>query len=352
MTDFHIGQHLIHPSHGNCTVTFVGSDYVGIELDDGQQGMVKKETFLEKQLSNGQVIQPDTGPSSWPESTFVHEGVDVQHYLGSHWRAFFDDPIPVLKRIPEMLQKADPWIGGVNQEAPRCPPDGWRRGSVRAWPNHRQGLMLIISIGEKNTLSSVYPFVTDGGQHSLIIRRINVWESGVEAQIEAELGPSTITFFDIAYAKHRLWYEAGKSYEFILVGIAYDARLPETMEMEVTHHPDEIAWDRVLAEKRGEPIPEAPSILSLRGMAMFMPIDEWDADDYSFRGPVKAVKNVDIDMLGQQGWFVKVTVMRFGDHDVDLDMLITRRAWPHEDPPSVGKDIEGSLWLQGYLWDV
>lgn len=33
-----------------------------------------------------------------------------------------------------------------------------------------------------------------------------------------------------------------------------------------------------------------------------------------------------------------------------LDILITRRAWTGEAPPQVGQDIEGRLWLQGYLW--
>jgi hypothetical protein len=124
------------------------------------------------------------------------------------------------------------------------------------------------------------------------------------------------------------------------------------MEMKVEHNPDEIAWQRSLAEKRGEPAAETPSILNLRGTALFMNMKGWDADDYHFRGPVKSFRNVDADMLGQRGWFVKVTVMRLEDGDVDLDLLITRRAWQSSSPPCVGQDIEGSLWLQGYLWCI
>lgn len=163
---------------------------------------------------------------------------------------------------------------------------------------------------------------------------------------------AAITFFDIAFVKHRLWYEAGKAYEFILAGIAYQAKAADIMEMKVDHNPDEIAWQCHLAEKIDEPAVEAPSILNLRGMAVFMNIEEWDADDYHFRGPVKSVRELDLDILGQQGWFVKVTVLRFEDDDVDLDMLITRRAWQSSEPPCVGQDIEGALWLQGYLWDI
>jgi len=35
--------------------------------------------------------------------------------------------------------------------------------------------------------------------------------------------------------------------------------------------------------------------------------------------------------------------------DFDLDIVVTARAWDGETPPEMGQDIEGSLWLQGYL---
>lgn len=352
MNEFEIGQHLIHPLHGECSVTFVGSDHLGIELADGQQGLVKKEAFLEAPPSEECMRPADIRPSTWPESTFVHENADAQHYPATRWEAFSDDPKTIFERLPDIIQTAESWIGGVNRQPPRSLPDIWTSGEVFAWPNHRQGLMLVISKGEKSQLRNIYPFITNGGQHSLIIRSVNVRENGVEAQIEAELGEAAITFFDIAFAKHRLWYEADKTYEFLLAAIAYRARPAETMEMSVSHNPDEIAWQHNLAEKRGEPVPEAPSIINLRGMALLLPMEGWDSDDYHFRGPVKAIRDVDLDMLGQRGWFVKVTVMRHDDGDVDLDMLITRRAWQGDDPPCVGQDIEGSLCLQGYLWYV
>jgi hypothetical protein len=41
---------------------------------------------------------------------------------------------------------------------------------------------------------------------------------------------------------------------------------------------------------------------------------------------------------------------KYGDEDHDLDIVITRCAWSGEEQPQVGQDIEGRLWLQGYLW--
>lgn len=352
MTDFHIGQNITHPDHGACTVTFVDTDYVGVEFNDGGNALIKKDDFQRAPESSEPITRPPVRELSWPESTFVHKNTDARHFLGSYWDAFFEDYESILRKLPAIVQSAEIWIGGVNQDAHRRLPDNWSFGFVKAWPNHRQGVMMVISVGEQNVLESFYPFATDGGQHSLTIRQINIWKSGVEAQIEAEIGETTITFFDIAYAKHRLWYEAGKSYAFILMGIAYGAKPSEVMELKFDPHPDDIAWQRDLAEKRGEPIPETPSMLSLRGVAMFMQVDGWDADDYSFRGPVKSVREVQGEILSQEGWFVCVTVLRFSDSDFDLDILITKRSWQGETPPVVGQDIEGRLWLQGYLWDI
>jgi len=353
MITFHIGQNLVHPDYGDCTVTFVGKDYVGVEFDADENALIKKDAFQEAPASSKQSIQQSVRTLSWPESTFVHENADAKHFLGSHWDAFFEDSNTILDKLPAIVQCAERWIGGVNQIEDRHLPDNWPLGYVSAWPGHRQGMMMVVSVGEQNVFESFYPFATDGGQHALTIRQVNVWESGVEAQIEVEIGGvTTITFFDIAFAKHRLWYEAGKSYEFILLGIAYGAKPSEIMELKINPNPDSIAWERMLAIKRGEPISETPSMLNLRGMAMFMQIDEWDADDYSFRGTVKSVKEVQGDILGQEGWFACVTVLRFGDNDFNLDILITKRAWQSDTPPVVGQDIEGRIWLQGYLWNI
>ena len=85
-------------------------------------------------------------------------------------------------------------------------------------------------------------------------------------------------------------------------------------------------------------------------MAALVPISEWDSDDYQFRGPVKSVK--EIEMLGQTGWKVRATLLRHlsDDSESDLDIIITSKVWKDKSPPQIGDDIEGTLWLQGYLW--
>ncbi|TLD41122.1 MAG: hypothetical protein JETT_2643 [Candidatus Jettenia ecosi] len=38
------------------------------------------------------------------------------------------------------------------------------------------------------------------------------------------------------------------------------------------------------------------------------------------------------------------------DNEFDLDIIVTEKVWGNKPPPQIGDDIEGTLWLQGYLW--
>lgn len=45
MPAFQIGQRISHPECGDGTVVFVGSQYVGIALDNGRDMLLRMETF-------------------------------------------------------------------------------------------------------------------------------------------------------------------------------------------------------------------------------------------------------------------------------------------------------------------
>lgn len=194
-----------------------------------------------------------------------------------------------------------------------------------------------------------HPFFSEGIQTTVCLKKVIVWKSGVEAQIEAAWGEAEVAFFDTHFLINRGWYEAEKEYDFILVGIAYEAHPAQDMKIPFTPNPDQIAWERLIAERDGLPPPEVREVINLSGIALFLPVKGWDIDDYSFRGPVKSVKTIQ-DFLGQAGWKVRITVMRFDGLDADLDMIITKRSWLADEPPAAGQDIEGRLWLQGQLW--
>lgn len=282
----------------------------------------------------------------WLE-TFAFENEEIKHYPGSHWNPFYDDSSSIAKLIPDILPKSlDQVSYADNYPAPRsCPPD-WPKATYWVWPLRVHGLASVVRVqtGKPNELVSIFPFWAEGSQQGIVIDKVHIWTSGVEAQIECGLGDARVTFFDTLYTRNRDWHQAGKRYQFILTGIAYDCHKTEDRVIEITK-PEVVEAMRKTELVSGDRIP-----IHTKGMAVFLPIEEWDRDDYHFRGPVKAVN--EIEMLDQPSWKVRATVLRqlSDDSEFDLDIIVTRKVWGDGPPPQVGDDAEGALWLQGYLW--
>lgn len=358
-----IADKVTHTGYGFATVTFVGAEYIGprFEADGGHALFRKGDEGIQRgwdaSLLTEETLEEETRPLPWPDSTFVQEPADAQHYMGSHWEPFFDDVRSALfQQLPTIVPEASPLqrASGVD-EACRAEPADWATGGRHlVWPGQdaNLGLVMTLQLGEQaNQLVSIYPYVAAGTPVTVALDRVRVWEGGLEAQVDALWGEARVTFFDTAFLLNRRCYERGAHLEFSLAGIAYDAGPAETMRMPYTPNPDQSAWERMLAEERGDPPPEVPEYIDLAGAAFFVEIPEWDADDYNFRGAIQAVEPFE-DYLGQAGWKVRVTVMRFGEVDADLDIHVTRRAWDGEEPPREGQNIDGRLWLQGRLWSA
>jgi hypothetical protein len=361
---FEINDRILHTDYGPGIVTFVGDNYLGLRfpsvgdmLQRYDATKISRWTTEAEAVWQDETAAVDQAKLDWPQSTFKNEAPDTPHYMGSHWPPFVEDVADIVKDLPNILQEAQVMESiGNHRKSPRELPQDWPQGFHLVWPMQRRGIILTCCINaaeQQMQLMSFYPFSSEGAQHTLTIDSVTVWESQAEAQITASLGEAQITFFDAHFLINRLWYEAGRRYEFILSGIAYAAGPAQVMEISFAANPDQIAWQRLLGNDADEDNDwELPSAINLNGMASLLPITDWDKDEYSFRGPVRSVKPID-DFLGQTGWRVRVTVMRLSGYeteDVDLDIVITRRIWRQEQSPEVGMDIEGTLWLQGYLW--
>lgn len=368
-----IGDRLIHAEHGPAEVRFVGNEYIGLRFDgsETQEALIRFDNaplapwsadaeahWHAARAETEAEIKP---PRPWPASTFDFEAADSEdaHYLGSHWDPWYADGVAELvPRLPELLQTAV--LTGQEyaaRDALHGTPAAWIRGHHLAWPDAQRGVMLNIAVDpdeHKNLFAGMVPFDTQGSRHTLRLDRVKVWPSGVEAQIEAYAGEAAIAFYDTHFLHTRGEYEHGRTLEFSLVGMAYAARPSTVFELPFTPNPDDMAWQQQCAAERGESWEGPPEKILLDNMALFIPVSEWDIDDYQFRGPVKAVEAFD-DFLGQSGWRVRVTVLRLSEYaqeDFDLDVLISRRAWEGEAPPRLGQDIEGTLWLQGSLCPI
>ena len=361
MDKYEVGERVIHQNFGLGTVvTQEVNETVEVEFE--KRGMKRlslkfaplrraAETDMEELRPGGRTYQ------KWINETFSLEEGGAKHYLGSHWSPFFDDSRTIIERLPEILPKALLQVSySENHHSLRSCPSQWPDATHYAWPLRSRGLMAvsrIIQVENVLRLSSFFPFDSEGSQHQLVLEKVHVWESELEAQVECTFGPTSITFFDTLYAANRNWYETGKAYQFVLTGIAYDCKKAEDQVFQAPnpHFPDGYLKSHPeIAEQwpQGDTIP-----VHTRGMAAFFPIEQWDKDDYSFRGPIKSVKNETI--LDQPCWKVRVTVLRdidHGDQDLDLEILVTQKVWGGSSPPQVGDDMEGAIWLQGYLWWV
>ena len=346
-----VGNRIEHSVYGPGTVTFVGADYLCIAFDSAGEALIRRESLERGEdlaVAGPRTCVRDTLP--WPASTFILEDADApQHYPGSHWNPFIEDAKALMGSLPDMLSQALVQTGyGEGCTSDHALPDDWPQGIQLVWPLRVQGVALIVSLGgETSRLMSMFPFFTGASQHTLTLREVTVWKGGVEAQISASWGEAEVTFFDTQYLINRTWYETGRRYDFVLSGIAYKAGPAERHEWKINRHPDEVTWMNQCLEADEKPH-EAVYTLNMDGAAILLPVSGGDADDYEFHAPVKSVTEFS-NWLGQDGWRVCATVMRFGERDADLDILITRRAWSAKAPPQIGQNIEGLLWLQGYL---
>ena len=284
---------------------------------------------------------------SWPDSTFTWETEDQGHYCGSHWDAFYDSPDEALRTLPDILPQATPLTSfGDTYSGPREIPGSWARGGYLAWPNGNRGLLATLQTAEGRTeLVNLSPLAEYGVHVGIEIERVHVWSSGAEAQIEGIWGEAAVSFFDLTFLKNRSWYEAGKRLVFVLAGIAYKAGPASVAPLAIA--PDS-AFADTLRDEWG--IEDGKALeLGMEGSSIFAALEDWDRDDYWFRGPVRSVKAFD-DWLGQSGWRVRVCVMQMDTENAELDVFVTSRSWSGDEPPQVGEDMEGALWLQGRLW--
>ena len=286
---------------------------------------------------------------SWPDGTFVWEDDDQEHYCGSHWDPFFDKPDEMFGMLPEIVPASVPLTTfGDIYSGPHDIPEDWVTGGHLCWPNANQGLVATLCATEDAAeLMNISPFAGVGVQVGIEIDKVHVWTSGAEAQVEGAWGEAAVSFFDLAFLHNRSWYETGKRCEFIVAGIAYEAGPARVDKLALAPESRLADWQRA----SGGLSEEEAAFVSLEGSRIFLPVTDWDRDDYRFRGPVRDVTAFD-QWLGQSGWRLRVGVMEFEGENADLDVFVTERAWHGDEPPRIGQDIDGRLWLQGRLWSA
>lgn len=225
-----------------------------------------------------------------------------------------------------------------------------------AWSERDTGMITVLKLAceqnqnTTNEVHEIFPYCRYGIQQTVLLNQVRVWESGLAAHIDGSVGETSISFFDTDFVCNRDWYQRDLKCEFILTGIAYSASLAESHSFEIPR--TEEWFESMQWLSGGNEYPEANSGVehfSTEGMSVLLPAEDGDVDEYVFRGSV--TETWGMSMLGQRAWRVRVTVIRNSD-DFELDIVVTKRVWEGDEPPQVGQEIEGRMWLQGRLWSA
>ncbi len=295
------------------------------------------------------------------KNTFYQETKEeYQHSCGSYWDPFYDDLADAMLNVEDYNDSAT-----IYEFSGDVLPESVSSATGIEWPQQvfyfessalSPTVRMVTSVRDGDTqIETIFPLVTGHGkQYTITMNKVIVWPRGFEAQIEASIGAVPITFFDCEYGQHRNLYQEGREYDFLLAAIAYDCRpMLEDESIDIKFPPD--LWESMTESDNKSH--DAPTKVLLKGMAMLIPIDEWDNDDYDFRGTVKSVTEWEVS--DGKVWVVTVSVLREFDYvpgkDKDIDVfnlpiVVTKKVWENNAPPEVGQDIAGSLWLQGRLW--
>lgn len=188
-----------------------------------------------------------------------------------------------------------------------------------------------------------YPFLSQGIRVDLEITRIKKWDNGIEAEITGETSSGLpVTYFDLFYFRDALDYEIGKKITVELGALAFTVHKPFHKPI-IIDDPQAIAkhHEALKEENDGKPL-----TVRTEGMAVLLPIENWDEFEYKFQGPLKSVQSASVS--GTEYMVANVTVMRHVDIEFDLPVLIA----PHtikNTHPKVGEDISGRFWIHGKL---
>ena len=278
---------------------------------------------------------------------------------GDHWSCLGESKEVIAYFLPLVCDDSerDTFYGGkISVENPETGQEHMEKVISFTGPERDDfcALALLVSDSVKGgaRVWSAYPFAKKGIPHEIKITAIEEWKNTLEARIEGETEDGAeIGFFDTLYHLNKEKYEIGKTYPFMLSGLAYNLKIPEDKGFKISD-PEKIRGFREKMSDAGIDFPEEddePIEFSLGGAAIFLPIEDWDVDDFSFRAPVRHVSSFQLE--GQTVHAVTAIVLRpFGPDDEDFDLTIYAADHAIEgEPPKQGDDISGSLWLQGYL---
>ena len=231
-----------------------------------------------------------------------------------HWRCVYADP-----RSGGLLQAIERLVAG---SAP-----AFTQGSLSLYIAPDENIRMCAWATRRRVLTA-YPEVQGGPLWPLKLVATTPWQGGIEGHLTGECMGAEVRFFDTRFYVNKGKYRLGETYNFRMGALAYKLGPSQSWEVEI----------------------EGGANVSFAGACAYMPAgDGADLDDYWFHSPLEGeVSSATLNDVALRGYPVTLALPS------DFEMSLTLFAAPHTEDPNVqrivpGEDLQGYLWLQGYL---
>lgn len=271
---------------------------------------------------------------------------------GHHWKCVTNPDRLFEKNIPELFQKGT-IIDMTLAKGKFFDNDFITSEGVFsfAYPDKELSPLVIIAKDrrkkETNVLVTAFPFIKTGAPITLKIEKILEWDHYLEALMQCTTeDDQKITFFDTKYFVNKDQYETGKTYNFLIAGLAYHVEFPEkdtiSFEGEAA-----LQWYRELGreieyDKNGE---VKPLEINKEELVALLPKDDKYPDSYEFQSPVMSITDSE-NMFDHE--FYKLEIIIFRDPDFTIPLFVQKEKFNNK-KPEINKAIMGNVWIQGYL---
>jgi hypothetical protein len=215
-------------------------------------------------------------------------------------------------------------------------PDGFHAPGGGAAYHSSSSPVRVCVLVAGDTLQSAYPEAQHGTEWPIVVREVVPWANDVEGQVTGECHGALISFFDTRFYANRYKYKAGEQYTFRMSAFAFAVGRASDAEVEI----------------------EGGAKVSLKGARAYMPANlgnnpHADIDEYWFHSPLEAPAS-EAAFEGKRLHALPITMAIPGDFDMSLVLYAAGHTLdPNTDLNTAAEiDLEGYLWLQGYLSDI
>lgn len=257
-----------------------------------------------------------------PARTHEPPQVAEERGHGDHWGCILraSDTGELLGFLGKVANEVEnPIVFGTPSGAPgvvACSPDDPLRACV---------LMV------NGRLATAYPEALGGPLWPVTVREVIPWANGIEGQIKGECHGAEVSFFDTRFYANKRKYHSGETYDFRMSALAYTMEPAPDLEVET----------------------DIGAKVSLKGASAYMPAtagnESADIDDYWFHSPLEEEPRT-VQVVGRTLQIYPVTLALPEEFEMRVNLYAARHILrPGMDRVAPGDDLEGFLWLQGYM---